>query len=48
MLSGFFLPETLNMKLPETLADAKVYGVEQKYFHFKYNKKYQMSDTDDK
>lgn len=29
-----FLPETLHQKLPETLAEAQVFGADQKYFAF--------------
>lgn len=31
-LAGCFLPETLHQKLPDTLADAHIFGAEQKYF----------------
>lgn len=33
MISGLFLPETLNVSLPETLAEAKEFGGNPKNFH---------------
>lgn len=31
---ALFLPETLHQKLPDTLADAHLFGAEQEYFIF--------------
>lgn len=44
-LSGFFLPETLHMKLPETLAEARKFGADQKYFSFNLKKSYKPTKT---
>jgi len=31
-VSALFLPETLHQKLPETLAEAKIFGADQKFW----------------
>lgn len=44
-MSGFFLPETLHMNLPETLAEARTFGANQKYFSFNVKKYYKPTKT---
>ncbi|XP_044742619.1 solute carrier family 22 member 5-like [Chrysoperla carnea] len=48
-LSGSFLPETVDVQLPETLEDARVFGKDQLYWDFlnRKNSKYQKAKTTD-
>jgi len=44
-LSALFLPETLRQKLPETLAEAKIFGADQDFW--KLPKPFMKVDKDD-